>query len=592
MAFSFSLRSVGIVVAFSTAVAWSYSSRGITIVSGPSCAKAPNAPLAGLLTLSTDVDSRVSVMVNDGTRIWQRSFHDYRKEHSVPLLGFKPDRTSLIFVTITDKRRNTVSAEPLIFVTDPLPANFPKSVLLTNQPNRMEPGYTLFRVQNRNGLKAYLTIVDDFGEVVWYSGVPSAADVRQLENGNLLVPLATGLVEVNMLGNTVRTLRPPAGLPVNIHDGVPTDHGTILYLSDGSRVLTNFPTSATDPNAPLRTASVLYNKVVEISAADGSWVKTWSPIDVLDPYRLTYLTFNFRNALGWDIQHANAVLEDPRDDSLIVSMRHQNAVIKFSRATGQLKWILGPHENWSEDFQQYLLTPEGEPFEWHYGQHAPMITPHGTLLLFDNGNLRAIPYDPPVLDADTYSRAVEYAIDETNMTVSQVWDYGSNTPERLFSPIIGKAQWLTNKGNVLSTFGYVTYVNGAAPSQSATNATMSRIVEVTHDPIPEVVFDLAYWDYGNTTQSYLGNFLYRAWRVPDLYAHPALPVADLALTYYFGLPLLQFSGDSTRAYLVEASTDLEHWQPLGWPLEEEEPGNFQFLDLEGAPVSYYRVVTW
>ena len=56
---------------------------------------------------------------------------------------------------------------------------------------------------------------------------------------------------------------------------------------------------------------------------------------MLDPRRITYLGGKIGTV--WDSEHANAVIEDPRDDSLIVSMRAQNAVIKFSRATGQLE---------------------------------------------------------------------------------------------------------------------------------------------------------------------------------------------------------------------------------------------------------------
>jgi arylsulfate sulfotransferase len=84
---------------------------------------------------------------------------------------------------------------------------------------------------------------------------------------------------------------------------------------------------------------------------------------------------------------------DPSDDSIIVSVRHQDAIVKFSRSTGQLKWILATHENWPVELQPFLLTPVGAPFEWHYHPHAPMVTRSGTVLLFDNRNNRASPFD-------------------------------------------------------------------------------------------------------------------------------------------------------------------------------------------------------
>ncbi len=588
-------RRLTIVVATALSLNVTINLQALTILTGPSVATAANAPLAGVLTLTTDDPSRVSVSVSDGTNTWQRNFYDYATNHSIPLLGFKSDRTNLIAVTVHDKFRNAVTAaDPLEFITDPLPSDFPPSLLITNQPAKMEPGYTLLRIVNRNTYRAYLTVVDNAGEVVWYSRVTSTSDVRQLENGDLFIPLTRSFVEINMLGNTVRTWNVPSGLNINLHDGVPTPHGTILYLNDASKVVSDFPTSATDPDAPLQTTNVLYNKVVEISATDSKLLNTWSPIDVLDPRRLTYLTFQIRNwNLGWDIEHANALIEDPRDDTLIVSMRQQNAVIKFFRDTGQIKWILGPHENWGPEFQQYLLTPVGTPFAWQYGQHAPIITPQGTLLVYDNGNFRASPFDPFVPDEDNYTRAVEYDIDETNMTVSQVWEYGSSIAEPIFTGQVGNADWLPQTGNVLINFGFIWYINGVRPSPFSTNASMIRIKEVTHEPNPEVVFDLAFFDYANTNSNYLGCWTYRCHRIPDLYGHLATPITDLTVRFEEGIPRLEFSADETKTYAIEASTDLSDWREIGNASPEAEAGNFNFEDHDtlAARARFYRVVS-
>ena len=568
-------------------------SQALTILSAPNFTKATNAPLAGMLRLTTDVAARVSVSVSDGHGSWERHFHAYGTTHAVPLLGFKPNRTNEITVTVHDKDRNEFTASrPVIFITGPLPGDFPKRVLFKSAPEKMEPGYTLFRIQNQNTFRAYVGIVDSVGEVVWYSGLRTTSDVRQLANGNLFIPLITNFVEVNLLGNVVRSWNVPAGLNINLHDGVPTGHGTILYFSDASRVLTDFPSSATDPGAPLQTTNVLYNRVVEISATNASRLNLWSPIDFLDPRRLTYLTFDSHVPLGWDIEHANALIEDPRDHSIIVSMRNQNLVCKFSRETGRLKWLLGPHENWGPDFQPYLLTPVGAPFEWPYGQHSLMITPQGTLLIFDNGNHRASPFDPPLANTNNYSRAVEYAINEQTMEITQVWDYGKTNADRLYTDRVGNADWLPQRGNVLINFGYVIYVDGARPSPFAPAATMVRIKEVSHDPDPEVVFDLAFFDYANTNSTYRGYLAYRSHRIADLYSTQAEPVADLRVNYANGRPKLEFSANPTRTYAVEASADLTHWEELG-VAQHDDIGDYQFEDLTAGQfaVRYYRVVT-
>ncbi len=572
----------------------SFCSHAVTLLSGPSFTKATNAPLAGILQLTTLEDTRVSVSVDDGYGSWQRNFYDFGTTHSVPLLGFKPNRTNQITVTAYDRQRNQVTAtQPLVFITSPLPANFPSIVPLHSEPDRMEPGYTLFRVGVHNELYWYVVIVDSSGEVVWYNVAPTAGDLRRLDNGDLFMPWTTNFVEMNLLGQTVKSWVAPTALPINLHDGVPTDHGTILYLSTAKEIVTNYPTSMTNSNAPRGTANVEFEKVVEISTANATLLHTWSPINDLDPRRITYLIDYYGG--GWDSEHCNALIEDPSDDSLIVSMRHQNAVVKFSRVTGQLRWILGPPANWGPAWQPYLLTPVGTPFAWQYGQHSTILTPQGTLILFDNGNLRASPFDPIMSVTNYCSRAVEYSIDEQTMQVSQVWDYGrTNVAQRLYADHEGIAEPQPKTGNVLIDFSAVSYVNGVAPSSYGPTATMVRLTEVTHDAVPQIVFDLAISMYTNTSVTYKDCSVYRCHRIPDLYAHPATPVADLSVTFENGVPFLVFSADDARTYLIEDSTNLLDWETLGTPSEDEQQnGDYTFEDDQPneSPAHYYRVVT-
>ena len=483
------------IVTFSTtalAFALSPSSLAVTILSGPSFTPAANAPLAGLLQLTTDVNSRISVLVSDGTDIWERDFYDYATIHSVPLLGFKPGRTNEILVTVYDKERNAYTAPQLLtFVTAPLPANFPGYTVLRSEPDEMEPGYTFFMIRNGSTI-GYIVIMDNSGEVVWYSQLPNLndLDVEPLDNGNVFIPgKANQFAEINLLGETVETWNPPAGYPINPHDGFPTDHGTILYVSDASRLVTNLPTSAVS-NAAVKTENVDDNPAVEISATNATLLNAWSPLNMLDPTRVTYLTYGIGSGstYGADTEHGNAVLEDTNDNSLIESLRNENAVFKFSR-TGQLKWILGPPANWGTNWQPYLLTPVGTPFDWNYGQHAPELTPQGTLLVYNDNNYQASPFELPVADQDNYSSAIEYNINETNMEVSEVWNSAWQTnQDRLFTPYVGMVKWLPQTRNVLVTYGAVTYVNGVHPSAYSTNANMVRIIEYTHDPVPQVVF--------------------------------------------------------------------------------------------------------
>ena len=247
------------------------------------------------------------------------------------------------------------------------------------------------------------------------------------------------------------------------------------------------------------------------------------PADLIDPTRIGYDSLSHATSpTGADWAHANAVTHDPRDDSLVVSVRHQDTVFKFYRATGQLAWILAPHENWAPEFQPYLLQPVGAPFEWSWHQHAPMYTAAGTIVLFDNSIHRASPFDgtTPLAPVDTWSRAVEYEIDETNMEVRQVWEYGDNIAEQLTTTFQGDADWMATTDNTLTTFSAVTRIDGVFVGDLGLGTPSREVFDLQ-------IHDL---DGGRTTT-------YRSERIPSLYGpdvvvepiNPVLPAPGAVL---------------------------------------------------------------
>ena len=109
-------------------------------------------------------------------------------------------------------------------------------------------------------------------------------------------------------------------------------------------------------------------------------------------------------------------------------------------------------------FDQYILTPIGEDFEYQYIQHAVEVMPDldnnpdtVDIILFDNGDFRKE-------TKDCYSRMVHYRINEVEMTVEQIWEYGSDRTE-LFSYRHGDADLLKN-GNRLGSFEPFDMKNG------------------------------------------------------------------------------------------------------------------------------------
>jgi arylsulfate sulfotransferase len=173
-----------------------------------------------------------------------------------------------------------------------------------------------------------------------------------------------------------------------------------------------------------------------------------------------------------DWLHINGLAFDARDSSILVSGKNQG-LIKISWQD-ELQWIMAPKVNWGRsgrnddgiDTNPFLLTAvnsDGKPysvdiqngavsaddFDFPWGQHAPRLLDNGNILLFDNGYTRYFK------EVASYSRAVEYRVDEKNMTVEQVWQYGKERGKPFYSMLISEADHLETTGNILVTFGFV-----------------------------------------------------------------------------------------------------------------------------------------
>jgi arylsulfate sulfotransferase len=181
------------------------------------------------------------------------------------------------------------------------------------------------------------------------------------------------------------------------------------------------------------------------------------------------------------------VTYDASDDSIIVSLRTQDCIVKFDHVTGELKWILGDHGNWRSPWSDKLLKPEGQ-LAWQYHQHDCSVTPAGTILCFDNGNFRATPFATKMPAEESYSRIVEFAVDEAAMAVRQVWSYGAGSGERLYGCYQGGAYRLPRTGNTFMTYGGVCTIDGVPTSNNHEGFCRARLMEVT--PEKEIVFDM------------------------------------------------------------------------------------------------------
>jgi hypothetical protein len=161
----------------------------------------------------------------------------------------------------------------------------------------------------------------------------------------------------------------------------------------------------------------------------------WKSLDHISPLEATTdLDLTNRRI---DYIHVNSISEDT-DRNLLVSCRNLDQVIKINKSTGQIMWRFGGSAALSSDFT--ILNDQNSGFNGFSHQHTAMRARNGDLIMFDNGNLRPVPF----------SRAVAYKIDEDQKTATKTWEYIS--PEMQIASTMGSVQELSN-GNILIGWG-------------------------------------------------------------------------------------------------------------------------------------------
>ena len=124
-----------------------------------------------------------------------------------------------------------------------------------------------------------------------------------------------------------------------------------------------------------------------------------------------------------DYMHINSIFIDPRDGNIIASFRHQSAILKISRETGEVLWTLGGTH---DDFG---ITDE----QTFFYQHTASILDDGSLLLFNNGNDKQV------------SNVMRFVLDEQNKTIVEFTKY---QPDGHFSMACGSS-WLIDENHIL-----------------------------------------------------------------------------------------------------------------------------------------------
>ena len=348
-------------------------------------------------------------------------------------------------------------------------------------------------------------VVDTAGDIRWYMFANPIFDLQSLyksgvmmgfkqnDDGMLTWGFGQTYVKYDILGREVFNRRLPLRFNDYSHSMDDAQNGHYFLRVASSNYLR-------DDGKHVRTVR---DMIAEVDK-NGVVVEEWRLADILDPYRDNVLKVldqgavclnidasqagktltaeelakadssdNFGDVVGtgagrnW--AHVNSVDYDPEDDSIIISSRHQSAIIKIGRDK-KVKWILGSPEGWKDKFKPMLLTPvdaSGKPikcegskceggFDWTWTQHTAFKIDEkskGDIIYvsaFDNGDARGM--EQPALPDMKYSRSVIYKIDQKKMTVEQVWQWGEERGHSLFSAVTSLTEYQADKDSVMMYF--------------------------------------------------------------------------------------------------------------------------------------------
>lgn len=294
-------------------------------------------------------------------------------------------------------------------------------------------------------LNSHPVAYDHNGEIRWYLTELFNFDIKRAKNGNLLygsprfvhAPYHTaGLCEMTIGGKILKEYRIPGGYH---HDHFEMPDGNLLILTQDL------------------DSGTLEDMCVLVDRQTGDILKTWDYKDVLPT---DVASSGSRTDHDWF--HNNSVWYDEKTDSIVLSGRHQDAIVCLDFQTGALKWIIGDPEGWPQDMvERYFFTPIGDldHFDWQYEQHAAVVLPDGDIMCFDNGHWRSKNPQHYLKNRDNFSRGVRYRIDTERKTIEQVWQYGKERKDEFFSPYISNVEYYRD-GYYLVHSGGIAYFKG------------------------------------------------------------------------------------------------------------------------------------
>lgn len=254
-------------------------------------------------------------------------------------------------------------------------------------------------------------------------------------------------------------------------NGYSTDLHELVILSNGHALVMSYDPQIIDMSAIVSGGdpeATVIGLIIQELDKNKNVVFQWRS---WDHFKITDTRFIDLTANEIDYVHGNAIDLDT-DGNLLISSRNLDEITKISRKNGNVIWRMGGSQN------QFTFVNDTLGF---YRQHCIRRISNGNVILFDNGN-----YHTP-----SFSRAVEYSLDEDKKIATQVWEYRNNPS--IYGFAMGSVQRLEN-GNTVIGWGFTN------PTLSEVSPSGHKVLEMDL-PMSVVSYRAFKYDWDSATTS-------------------------------------------------------------------------------------------
>ena len=365
------------------------------------------SPLTAVIIFDTKEECAVRFTVKGKTEAADISGEvESAVSYRIPVIGLYPAMENTVVLELLDKSGKVTDSQEITITTDELPDKLDDAVKPVKTSGESAFELTMVYGQRTTFPFAY----DCMGDIRWYMSGEFTSGIYMLSNNRMIVasneafmpsqdkPQTTNLYEMDYLGRAY----------------------TMYYVAGGNHheVIEKEP----DGNLLVLTSSLeghIEDKIQEIDRQTGEVVNELIMEDIFSG--------KYEDRVDWT--HLNTVSYQPETDTIVISPRNLESVVKLNWTTKEIQWILCDPRFWEgTEYEKYVLQPEGD-FVYQFQQHTAYQMETDLdgddqtieVSMFDNHYVKVRKSDVlQYFDGEKESYLLVYAVNEAEKTVKQI----------------------------------------------------------------------------------------------------------------------------------------------------------------------------